>query len=300
MPAARNGRDLAFLEAVNARLDQLVKRRTLDLVSANRRLLREIATRRKAELELERSRDELRSLAEHLHRAQEAERTRIARELHDQVGQVLLALKIDVSCLTAPPIDLHHLRKRGIEMSRHLDAALRCVRSACGDLRVPVLEDFGLPTAIAYHLERVQERTGLRCIPRLDPALPLLDRALALVLYRVFQEAVSNVVRHAHARSIRVELRREGEQVVLCVRDDGKGFRGKDRPASGSFGILGIRERMRAWGGHSEFRGVRGKGTAVVVRVPIVTGNPSQPLSALASPSSATRPGRPKAARRTR
>ena len=213
---------------------------------------------------------------------------------------MLSALKIDVSCLTSPPIDPRRLRKRGAEMSRHLDAAIRCVRSACGDLRVPVLEDFGLATAVAYHLEQVQERTGLRCGSRLDPALPPLDRALALVLYRVFQEAVSNAVRHARARSIRVDLRRQGQQVVLCVRDDGKGLPGKAGPGAGRFGILGIRERVRAWGGQSEFRSVPGKGTAVMVSVPMVTGNASQPLSTLVNPSIVARSRRSKASRRTR
>jgi two-component system, NarL family, sensor histidine kinase UhpB len=291
-----NRRDLAFLEAVNCRLDQLVKRRTLDLVSANRRLLRESATRRKAELALERSRDELRSLAEHLHLAQEAERMRIARELHDQVGQVLSALKIDVRCLGTPPLDRQHLRKRGAEMSRHLDAAIRCVRTACSNLRVPVLEDFGLATAITYHLERVQERSGLRCAARLDPTLPPLDQGLSLVLYRVFQEAVSNVVRHAEARSIRVTLRRERGQAVLAVRDDGSGFDDQAEIRNGSFGLLGIRERVRAWGGRSEFRSIVGKGTAVVVRMPIAPRNAGAPLS---SPSSAVGAARPRP-RRTR
>jgi signal transduction histidine kinase len=260
---------VAFLEAVNRMLDGLVKRRTLDLVSTNQRLLEEIASRKEAERELECSRDELRSLAEHLHRAQEDERTRVARELHDQVGQVLSAIKIDVSCLVVPPVDPERLHARTREMSRHLDAAIRCVRTACADLRVPVLEDFGLPAAITYHLRGVAERTGLHCTTRLDPKLPALGRALSLVLYRVFQEAVSNVIRHARAASIRVSLRYDGRLVILSVRDDGRGFRGKAGPQTGSFGILGIRERVRFWGGHSEFHSVAGKGTTVSVRVPV-------------------------------
>jgi signal transduction histidine kinase len=280
---------VAFLEAVNRMLDGLVKQRTLDLVSTNERLLKEIATRREAERELERSRDELRSLAEHLHRAQEMERTRIARELHDQVGQLLSALKIDVSCLVAPPVELDHLRKRVAEMSGHLDAAIRCVRTACADLRAPVLEDFGLPAAITYHLKGIEERTGLRCTTRMDAAVPRLGRALSLVLYRVFQEAVSNVVRHARARSIRVALQYQDDQVTLSVRDDGRGFRGKAGPQTGSFGILGIRERVRFWGGHSEFRSVAGKGTTVVVRVPIASHDARKPSPRSARVAVATR-----------
>jgi signal transduction histidine kinase len=280
-------------------LDELVKRRTLDLVSANKRLLEEVATRTEAERELERSRDELRSLAEHLHRAQEDERTRIARELHDQVGQVLSALKIDVSCLALPPVDLARLRKRGAEMSRHLDAAMRCVRTACADLRVPVLEDFGLPAAITCHLERIQERTGLRCTARLDPEVPPLARALTMVIYRAFQEAVSNVVRHARARAIRVALRRDGDRVELSVRDDGRGFRGTAKSQTGSFGILGIRERVRFWGGQSEFRSVAGKGTTVVVRVPIVLRAASEALPFVASAARAAVPRRRRAMRGT-
>jgi signal transduction histidine kinase len=268
------GRDrLAFLEIVNRMLDGLVKRRTLDLVSTNRRLLEEIATRKETERELERSRDELRSLAEHLQRAQEEERIRIARELHDQVGQVLSALKIDVSCLLAPPVDAEILGKRTVEMSRHLDAAIRCVRTACADLRAPVLEDFGLAAAITYHLRGIKERTGLRCTARLDAAMPPLDRALSLVLYRVFQEAVSNVVRHAHARSIRVRLECDGKLVTLSVRDDGRGFGAKTGSRTVSFGILGMRERVRFWGGHWALRSVAGKGTTVLVQVPVTGAN---------------------------
>ena len=294
---ARGDSRLEFLETVNHMLDKLVKRRTLDLVSANKRLLEEVATRAEAERELKRSRDELRSLAEHLHRAQEEERMRIARELHDQVGQVLSALKIDVSCLPFPPVNLDRLRRRCAEMSRHLDSAIRCVRTACVDLRVPVLEDFGLPAAITCHLERIQERTGLRCTTRLDPAVPHLGRALSMVLYRAFQEAVSNVVRHAHAQAIRVALRREGDQVALSVRDDGRGFRDTAGSQVGSFGILGIRERVRFWGGDSEFRSVAGKGTTVVVRVPIAPCAASESLPSLASAARAAGPRRRRAMR---
>jgi two-component system, NarL family, sensor histidine kinase UhpB len=232
-------------------------------------------------------------------RAQEEERTRIARELHDEVGQTLSALKIDVSCLTAVPVEPDGLRKRGSEMARHLDNAIRCVRTACTDLRVPLLEDFGLAAAITCHLKRIQERTGLRCRARLDRRLPSLGQALSMVVYRVLQEAVRNVVRHARARTIRVSLRRSGDHVVLSVRDDGRGFSPSVEPPTDSFGILGIRERVRFWGGHSEFRSVAGQGTTVVVRVPIPTRTTSAtpPSTSLARRAAVIRLGRRRALR---
>ncbi len=240
------------------------------------RLLKEAQLKR--EKALERSREELRDLSEHLQRVRERERTRIARQVHDELGQFLSALKIDLLCLG------HGLdgERAGVleqieAMASKIDTGVHTVRKICSDLRPSILEDFGLPAAIEWHAEDFQKRTGIRFATRMTPTIPGMDKRLALILFRIFQETVTNIVRHARATMVRVSLKREGDNVVLRVRDNGKGISKKELFSPGSLGIIGMRERVRYWNGELLFRSVRNKGTAVTVSIPLAAnGDPAE------------------------
>ncbi len=234
------------------------------------RLLKEVQLRR--EKALEESREELRNLSEHLQRVRERERTRIAREVHDELGQFLTALKIDLTCLGQ---GLNRGQGELLEqiqgMATKIDTAVHTVRKICSELRPSILEDFGLSAAIEWHVEDFQKRTGIRFVMRIDPAFPKVEKKLALVLFRIFQETVTNVLRHAEATTVKVSLKREADNVVLKVTDNGKGISKKELSSPGSLGIIGMRERVRFWNGQLLFRSGRKGGTTMTVSIPLAS-----------------------------
>jgi PAS domain S-box-containing protein len=251
-------------------LEVRVKERTWELSALNKRLLNEIETRKSIEKEVERSREELRYLSEHLQRAREDERTRIAREVHDELGQSLSALKIDVTCLgnseAEPCLSLQEQTK---SMEVRIDGAINVVRNICSELRPPVLDHFGLPAAVEWYLQDFEKRTGIACSAVIDPSFPAPDKGLALMLFRILQEAMTNILRHAAAGKVKVSLKKEARYFVLRVDDDGKGISKEDAANPRSFGIIGIQERVRFWGGKSLFKGRPGKGTTMTVLIPV-------------------------------
>ena len=257
----------AIIRCFGANQD-ITERKTAEEQLAQERLLKEIQLRR--ERALEQSREELRNLSEHLQRVRERERTRIAREVHDELGQFLTALKIDLACLG------QGLGGRGDDLSeqvegmtRKIDGAIQTVRKICSELRPSILEDFGLPATIEWNLEDFQKRTGIRCTAKIDPSIPEVEKRLALVVFRIFQEAITNVLRHAEATAVRVTLRRDRENLTLKVSDNGKGISKKSLSSPGSLGIIGIRERVRFWNGGLQFKSVRNRGTTMIVSIPL-------------------------------
>jgi PAS domain S-box-containing protein len=246
----------------------ITDRKEAELLLERERVLKEIQLRK--EKALEESREELRHLSEHLQRVRERERTRIAREVHDEVGQFLTALKIDLTCVGQ---GLHREQDSLLDqitaMGQQIDSAIQKVRQICSDLRPSILDDFGLSAAIEWHSEDFQKRTGIHFAVKVDPNLPSIEKRLASVLFRIFQEAVTNVIRHAEATSVRVALKQKQERLELRVSDNGKGISKKHISSPGSLGIIGIRERVRFWNGELAFRAGRNKGTTVVVSIPL-------------------------------
>lgn len=241
---------------VKDELGKRVNERTLELVRVNK--------------ELEQSREKLRLLSEHLQRAQEEERTRVAREIHDELGQLLTGLKMDLAYYG------NHLDKGQsiVEdwmktMEKQIDMGIDTVRKICSDLRPHVLDRLGLVAAIEWHARNFEKRTGIECVVPVSPEIPDLDEDLEIVLFRAFQEAMTNVARHADATLVEVALKNKGDdKVVLTIKDNGKGITKEDIANPGSFGIIGIRERIRFWGGKSAFSGSPRKGTTVMISVP--------------------------------
>jgi signal transduction histidine kinase len=167
------------------------------------------------------------------------------------------------------------LRKQVQEIEKQIGDIMQSVREICRELRPPVLDDFGLPTAIKWHLREVQKKTGMDCIITMDKEISVHPKELSLVIFRIYQEAMTNVLRHAGATRVEVTLKRYENRLVLKVKDNGKGILPEQIMSPSSLGILGIRERVRFWRGRSFFTGSPGKGTMMRVSFPLRPAKPS-------------------------
>jgi signal transduction histidine kinase len=233
-------------------------------------ILRDITARLGAEAEIARSHAQLREAAAAMQEVREAERTRIARELHDELGQALTALKMDVDLLeNASPLGRAHLLERTAAMRRLLDFTVATTRRISADLRPLVLDDLGLGSAAEWLTQHLCERANVRCELQLDPGLAGLGEPYASALFRVMQESLTNVAKHARASRVEVRLERDGDWAVLTVRDDGIGMSAGDESKPRSFGLRGIRERVLVLGGEVRVAGQPGSGTTVIVRIPL-------------------------------
>ena len=238
----------------------------------------DITERRRAEDALLASHEELRALAARVQTVREEERTRIAREIHDVLAQELTSLKIDLAVLTRlldKPGGVGRrtlVREKLAEMATTADTAIRSVQKIATDLRPAVLDSLGLCAAVEWQVNDFQRRTGITCETRLPAGDLVVDRDRSTALFRILQESLTNVVRHAAATRVEVTLQREGEHIVLTVRDNGKGIQTSQAQAPGSVGLIGVRERALLLGGRCEITGRAGEGTTVVARVPVADG----------------------------
>jgi signal transduction histidine kinase len=226
--------------------------------------------RQKAEQELRGSREELRNLASHLESVREEERTRLAREIHDELGQAMTALKMDVAWLNRKLNSQQGpLHEKTLSMEGLIDETIRTVQRLSGELRPGLLDDLGLATAIEWQSEEFQKRTGVPCAVRVDLRDTTLSREHATALFRVFQETLTNVIRHAQATRVGVRLQTAGERLVLEVEDNGRGITEKETEDPRAFGLIGMRERVLAFKGEFAIIGRPGRGTTVTVTIPI-------------------------------
>jgi len=241
----------------------------VDLHRKNTALSREIAERRLAERQMRESEERLRALTGHFVTVREEERTHIAREIHDELGQVLTALKMDIAWL-AKHLDDAALLEKTDAMRQLVDDTIRTVRKISTGLRPEVLDDMGLVAAIVWQTTEFQKRAGVRCITSLPPDIVPLDGDLATTVFRIFQELLTNVARHAHATRVDVELRQTEGRLVLEVTDNGVGILDGDANHTASLGLLGMQERARRLGGSVDILSARGAGTRVAVSIPMV------------------------------
>jgi len=209
----------------------------------------------------------LRELAAHLQSVREEERARIAREIHDELGQVLTGLKMDVTWLAARLAEPPLLEKAGT-MSGLIESTIRAVRRIASGLRPEVLEDMGLVAGIDWQAKEFQKRTGIRCRVKLPPEGTAFDGEQSLTTFRIFQEILTNVARHARATRLEVELRAEGGQLLLAVADNGVGIDLGQSNGRRSLGLLGMQERAMRLGGRVDISGAPGKGTRVTLALP--------------------------------
>jgi two-component system sensor kinase len=233
-------------------------------------VLRDISIRVKAAAEIERSHRQLRDLYQQMHEVREGERVRIARELHDELAQWLTALKMDVSWLAGRlPKEDERLRDRVERMKQLVDSTVTSVRRIAADLRPAMLDDLGLVPAIEHLLHDFSQRTGI--VVGLDATAGEIDfrEPLTTSVYRMVQEALTNVARHARATEVRVTIRIEGDHLTVSAWDNGIGISAARLQGGKSLGVLGIKERARTLGGGADVRGAPEGGTVVEIRVPV-------------------------------
>jgi PAS domain S-box-containing protein len=234
----------------------------------------EITEAKKLEAERESSRVQLRELASRLEQVREEERMSIAGEIHDEVGQALTLLKIDLSWMMsrlAIPVteDLRVMVQERIRsMEQKIEGAFQTVRGILLALRPPLLEELGLEEAIEFHLAELAKRVGFRYDWDVTP-VAVVSISTKIAVFRIFQEILTNVARHAKASRVKVQLHELGDDLFLKVEDNGCGIAQEKLANPKSFGILGIKERALAMGGKVELSGAPGKGTTVTLRIPL-------------------------------
>ncbi len=231
----------------------------------------DITVRKRAEEELRISREQLRSLSAYLESAREEERMYIAREIHDELGQMLTALKMELFCLSGKiPADKEALLEKTKAMSDMIDAAIKTVQRISTALRPTLLDDLGLAAAIEWQVEEFQKRTGIYCELVSDTEELFIDRNVSIAFYRILQEALTNIVRHADANKVNVTfINRPWNKLMLEVSDNGKGITEAQISSARAFGLTGIRERVYLLGGEVKITGNEGKGTTLKVEIPL-------------------------------
>jgi signal transduction histidine kinase len=225
-----------------------------------------VESRSQAEARIVASEQNLKALSDRLLVVQEQERTRIAREIHDDLGQSLTALKMDVGgLLERREGSSDAIRDRIV---RTIDATVQAVQRISAELRPSVLDDLGLVAAIDSEARLFEERTGIECDVSVAAEPAEIEGPLATAIYRIIQEALTNVARHSHASRVEIRLRSRPDEILLEVRDDGRGIRKEQVDDGRSFGLMGIRERAATIGGTVRFEGIEERGTIVSVRIP--------------------------------
>lgn len=258
------------LREAKKELEVRVEQRAEILGKVNLELRNEIGERERIEGELRKSLERLRALAARLQLVREEERTRVAREMHDELGQACTAIKMDLASIS------RKTTTRQVQLRAKLDSAMQLVdrtiftvRRIASDLRPRTLDDLGLSAALEWQAQEFQRRTAIRCVLNL-PTEPLaLDAQRATAIFRIFQESLTNVARHAHATEVQARLEMSKSELIFEVRDNGKGFDASKTNLRKSLGLVGMQERALVLDGELDIEGVLGSGTTVTLRIPL-------------------------------
>ena len=242
----------------------------VELHNKSAALHREILERERIEGELRASEESLRALAARLQSVREEESTRIAREIHDELGQALTGLKMDLTWFARRATVGQRVFEQKLQsMFELIDDTIRAVKRIASGLRSEALDQLGLLAAIGWHARDFQARTGIRCKISLPEEALVLDPERATAVFRICQEMLTNVARHARATKVEVVMELVGGRLELAVRDNGRGIAAEHARSSRSFGLMGMRERALLLGGEIRIEGERGKGTSASLSIPV-------------------------------
>ena len=251
-------------------LELRVEQRTAVLTRLNNEMRTEIADRQHAEEELRKSRDQLRALAARLQSVREEERTYIAREIHDELGQACTAIKMDLALIGRKLAKQQTALRTKVDSSIQLvDGTIATLRRIASELRPRTLDDLGLPSALEAHAQEFEGRTGIHCSVILPPEPLTLDTDRSTAIFRIFQESLTNVARHAHATRVEARLRRDNDRIIFQVFDNGTGFDPDVARARKSLGLIGMQERALLLNGDFKTEGAPGSGTTMTLTIPL-------------------------------
>ena len=235
----------------------------------------DVTWRKKSEEEIKKSREELRALTFHLQSIREEERAAISRELHDELGQLLTSIKMNLVMMGKELTvqfknsDTEYFEKEIGAMSELLDISVKRVRKIITELRPEVLLNLELYDAIEWQIKEFSNRSGIKCNLNYSCREINFDSDFNITIFRIIQEALTNVMRHSGADNVEVKISCENERVILSVADNGKGIKNSENIPGKSFGILGIRERAILLGGDMDIKSHPGKGTELLVSIPL-------------------------------
>jgi PAS domain S-box-containing protein len=239
----------------------------------------DLSETKRAEQELRASSEQLRKLTAHLQSVREEERARISREVHDELGQSLTAVKMDLAWLAGRLPRKNGQMLRRVRSARQLaDSMIQSIRRISTELRPAVL-DLGLAAAVEWQVQEFQARSGIQCKVRLLTQ-EVFAPDVSTTLFRILQETLTNVARHAKATRVEVVKQKRRDRVVLMIRDNGRGFDEENPSVSKSLGLLGMRERAAILGGQVNISSAPGKGTTVTAWIPLLSPGESSTLPA--------------------
>lgn len=258
------------LERYKEELETAVAERTDELKKTNLQLIREIEKQRHTEQRLKKSQEVLRNLSAYLQTIREEERVRLAREIHDELGQLLTVLKMDLFWLKNrfPAADAE-MNSKAEDMTRIVDQTIQSVQRICMELRPSVLDNLGFPAAVQWHLKEFERRANISCRLKIEPEEFELDKDHSTMLFRIVQEALTNVMRHAKAGRVEVDVHKSDSRLVVEIRDDGIGIPDDKIDAPQSFGLVGMKERLLKYSGELKISGKPNQGTTVSVTLPL-------------------------------
>jgi signal transduction histidine kinase len=268
-------RDLLAAQQVQIQTAEREFRRTLIAISAASVVigivvaLFTILYTRRLERNSETVRLELKRLSQHMVKAQELERRTISRELHDEVGQMLTGLRMELANLDVPAIRQNTADYQRLEEAKRLtERTLHCVRDLSMLLRPSMLDDLGLSPALRWQAREFSRRSGIPVNLTIDGEVDAVPEDVRTCVYRVVQEALTNVARHAQAKRINLHVTRDGQQIAVTIEDDGRGFE-VAAPRSSGIGLLGLKERVSELAGTAEIVSRPGRGTHISVHLPV-------------------------------
>ena len=251
-------------------LELRIEQRAAVLTRVNDELRTEIAERERAETQLRMSRDQLRALASRLQAVREEERTSISREIHDELGQACTAIKMDLALIGRRLTKKQSQLRTKVESAMQLvDSTIATLRRMASELRPRTLDDLGLLAALEAQAQEFESRTGIRCIVAVPKEPVTLDADRSTAIFRIFQESLTNVARHARATHVEAHFEKNDNRLIFQVSDNGIGFDPAEVKARKSLGLVGMQERALMLNGDFKIEGVPGTGTTMTLSIPL-------------------------------